>query len=339
VDTTSADTESAKVGGSTRKFPVFYAILAAFILLAAAAVAVANTYINERLREFESAQPYHIAESMLRTRFAGQDFASLISESGYILSDGETLEDAVGYFTGLSSNGDLSYFMATSAFEERADAVVYIVRAGSVNIAKLTLFPSGETTKHGHTLYAPGGIMLIRKDRPAPPDPGNDISPDIDASPDTDIDAIPDIDHDLDQTPSPEPHAPITYSEELQAKHSKFVIEALRRFTMLSRSIEEYPRANVLTYYEPGSAIYKKISVIEPWLVPPSRYSFEDIVADEFVELEDGAFSCRVRFTFKYRVTGKNGEDFVDYTLFLRPNAAGKYLVYDQHLTGMVSEP
>jgi LmbE family N-acetylglucosaminyl deacetylase len=312
-------TETVK---TRKKIPLFYIILITVLLLATGAVVGLNVYINGRLAEFEAAQPHHVAEAMFARYFTEPDFAALIAESGYVLREGESLENAVLYFSELAMQGNLDYYLAVSAFEEQEGAVVYIVRSGEVNVAKLTLLPSGETTAHGHPLYAEGDIMLIRRDRPEPPT--TDLEP---------------ISYDLDDEELLPQLPLIEYNTVLQAQYSDFVVAALQEFVKHSRSVPNKPQ--VLPYYEPGSDIHAKVLATTPGYMAPDSYSFSDIIADEFLELEDGdgAFSCRVRFTFNFRLNGISEEDLVDYTLFLRSNAAGRYLIYDQYLTALIPEP
>jgi LmbE family N-acetylglucosaminyl deacetylase len=299
------------------KIPLFYRVVIAVFIVATGVVIGVNVYIKDRLREFEAAQPYHVAAAMFDKYFLNPDFAALIAESGYVLRDGESLDNAVNYFSELANGGNLDFSLAVSTFEEQEEAIAYIVRAGDVNIAKLTLVPSGETTKHGHLLYADGGIMLVRRDRPEPP--AADVEP---------------ISYDVDDLPQ----SPIIiYNQELQAEHSDFVIAAMKEFVKHSCSVQN--KYLLLPYYEPGSNIYATIQAITLGYRAPDNYSFGDVRADEFQDLEDGAFSCRVTFTFNYQLDGASAEEPVDYTLFLRPNANGKYLIYDQYLTALVPEP
>lgn len=300
-----------------KKIPLFYIILLSVVALAACAVIIANLYIRTLLTDYESAQPKYEAERLFQQYFGSPNFEALIDKSGYTLQDGETLENAVAYFTDLTAGGDLSYIRVTSAFEEQADALVYMVKSNGVNIAKMTLVPSGEETKHGNALYTEGGIMLIRRNRPTPtPAPTPEPTPVTTTEP----------------TPPPTDE-PVQYSDKLQRQYSTYVLDAIKTLSLRFRN--SATKGEALAYYEPGSEIYNRIddTDVEHNLVY-HNYEFSDEIADEFVELDSGAFSCRVRFSLRMSRTGRPSitED-VDYTLYLRPSEKGKPLIYEQFVT------
>jgi hypothetical protein len=280
---------------------VFWLVFICVFAVLTLAVAVINVYIHSRLSEYESAQPMYLAQSVFDEYFASPDFNALLDEAGYVLSYAETRSDAADYFKSAAENGEISFTQVTSAFEARTDALVYIVRAGSVNIAKFTLIPTGETTKHGSVLYELGELMLIRRERPEP--------------------VLPE-----------EKTMPAYYSAELEQEYGPFVLDAIRAYAK-----QAYAQSGVsaLKYYEPGSDPYKRLGRIDVYTERWVKHSIENETAGEFRELDGGAFSCRVSYTVRLKASGRADEiNTEDYTLFLRPNAAGKYLIYAQYVTG-----
>jgi hypothetical protein len=284
-----------------KHLPVFWLAFICVFAVLAVTVAIINIYIHSRLSEYESAQPMYLAQSVFDEYFANPDFETLIEKTGYVLSYAETQADAVNYFKTAAANGEISFTQVTSAFEAQEDALVYIVRAGNVNFAKLSLVPTGETTKHGSVLYELGELMLIRRERPEP--------------------VLPE-----------EKTVPVYYSAELQAQYETFVLEAIRAY---AKQAVAQSGVTALKYYEPGSDPYKRLGRIDVYTEKWVRYSLENESASEFRELENGVFSCRVNYTARLKATGREDELHTeDYTLFLRPNAAGKYLIYAQYVTG-----
>lgn len=309
----------------TKKLPLFYIILSSAVALAAAAIVLLNVYIAGQLKDYEAAQPIHAATRVFEDHFKEPDFASLIGTSGYLLADGETPENAAEYFSGAASRGGLVFFPVTSAFEERGDALVYMVRAGDVNIARFTLVPSGKVSKYGHVLYTGHTIDLIRRDRPEPPPPTPEPTPEPTPTPVPTPTPRP--------TPEPAPE-PVQYSEELRLRHGDYVLEAVKTFSRRARNRAEHEE--VIVFYEPGSRMYRIIENMGlRYDQVFSSYSFADEFAGEFLPLAGGAFSCRVRFDFVMH-QGRQDDfvDYIDFTLFLRPDQDGTYLIYDQYVTG-----
>jgi hypothetical protein len=287
-----------------KKKRVFWRVYAAAVALFVIAAVIVNVYISARLSEYESAQPKHAAQAVFEKYFANPDFAALLEQTDYTLAEAETFENAVDYFTARTSGGQLRLTSATNTFEERRDSLVYVVKAGDVSIAKFTLVPSGQTTKHGSVLYTEDTLTLIRRERPAPP------------------------------TPPPPP--PVVYSEALQAEYGDYALAAAETFSKRSRL--QATRAQALAYCEPGSQVAQRISSLESWANQRyDSYGFESEIADEFLELSDSAFSCRVRFNFRMKKRGQEDViDVVDCTLYLRKNAKGQYRVFAQYNTGAV---
>jgi LmbE family N-acetylglucosaminyl deacetylase len=292
-----------------KQVPLFWKIFAVVAAAALLALAAVNIYIRGRLAEYEAAQPKYVAQVAYDRYFAQPDFGELMDLSGYELAPGESRDDVIAYFSALFATGHTEYVQVTSAFESNPEALAYVVIANGVNAAKFTLVPSGQRTKHGSVIYAPGELMLIRRQRPAPPE----------------------------QDPAAAASL-AEYSGELQAKFSLYVITAAKMYSLRSRS--KAPTEAVLPYYEPGTDIYERIRKLSyGYEQVYDSYHFDGVLADEFTELGGGAFSCRVRYDFVMTKDGKSDYvDRVDYRLYLRPDENGKHLIYGQHVTGMSPE-
>jgi hypothetical protein len=286
-----------------RKSP-YWGICAVVFVCVAIAFALVNVYINLRLSEYEGALPERVAEHTFDRFFAAPDFESLLDVSHYELADGETRENALSYFNAVLGGGETSFAEVSSAYAESPDAKVYIVKSGERNFARFTIVPSGAVSAHGSALYALDNVDLIRRERPLP-----------------------------EVVPPPEPSLP-PYSFVLQEIFSDSVIEAVKAYTRNSRN--ELSVGVTLKYYEPGSDIYVRIQELVQGLQKHyETYEFEGETADEFLELENGAFSCRVRYNVRYKKRGESDlVDKLDLTVKLRPNADGKYLIYEQYITG-----
>ena len=91
----------------------------------------------------------------------------------------------------------------------------------------------------------------------------------------------------------------------------------------------EGTKTEIGSYFDRQSDAWKGISSINPsWQFEATSYTFEDVCADEFIEYDEGHFSCRVRLTYIGRRGSAVYTETLDKTVFYR-YTDGRYLIYD----------
>ena len=116
------------------------------------------------------------------------------------------------------------------------------------------------------------------------------------------------------------------YSEELKAKYSDFVIEAMTHYAVYMQADADFNY--VKKYFDPNTQLYEDIRK-NPWLFvwEHDGYKVENKQASEFFDYGD-VISCRV--TFDHILTKKGAEDYIDkndHTIYLR-KVDGEYKIF-----------
>ena len=133
----------------------FYRVYFGLLALAAVLIVIGTVWLNGVLRDYESAQPIHVADEVAKI-FEEQDFDRLyaLDSSAQSIAGGdqsfyvETMRD-------ITAGKEIAWSEAFSASEDERR---YNVTVGSDRFATFTLVPSGETSPRGNRLWKLGTV-------------------------------------------------------------------------------------------------------------------------------------------------------------------------------------
>ena len=151
------------------KFPWFYLIY--FICLAAAISELIFVLRTETdiLLEYEEVQPRHTAEAVFNTYFSPPDFPKILADAEYD-AEGLSDEELTEYLSEQIGGSELTFAASSSS---DAEAMQYIVSAGSKQVAAIELVKSQNTTEHGFTTYnfSRLELFIVVGEAPVPDEP------------------------------------------------------------------------------------------------------------------------------------------------------------------------
>lgn len=139
-----------------KELPLFYiiylSVLAAVILFIIAALGI----VTQRLAEYESAQPKHVAAEVFTEYFEPVNYSALLADAVYD-AGAATPSEITDHLTAEIGSETITYSLGSSAVE---GVVTYIVKAGNMKFAAINLTESEKTTEHGYPLYELASIDL-----------------------------------------------------------------------------------------------------------------------------------------------------------------------------------
>jgi len=121
----------------------------------------------------------------------------------------------------------------------------------------------------------------------------------------------------------------IIYNNELETQFRQHAISTAQTYALFMTNNARL--ADLANYFDTTTTLYTGIRTSEVYFFTPhARHWFSNVVASEFFDQGNGAFSSRVAFDQYFQRTA-GGETFMfhlDITLFIR-EINGRYLVYD----------
>jgi len=171
-----------------KRFPVFWVVLLAFVIISVILISNALKNVTAFLEEYESVQPKYVEAEVFDTYFKRIDYDLLLKAAdrgdGADLTEFESKEDLITYLKSMYAGKDITYYsISTGAagtatvsldikdigkyfvdqFNSRGD-IKYIVKAGEDKIAEFTLVHSeseAKKSKSGFKQYELGDIELF----------------------------------------------------------------------------------------------------------------------------------------------------------------------------------
>ena len=141
---------------SKKELPLFYiiylSVLASVILL----IIVGLGVVTQRLSEYESAQPKHVAAKVFTQYFEPVNYSALLADAVYDAGTA-TQSEITDHLSAEIGDEKITYSLGSSSVE---GVVTYIVKAGKMKFAAINLTASEETTEHGYPLYELSSIEL-----------------------------------------------------------------------------------------------------------------------------------------------------------------------------------
>ncbi len=355
---------------SRKRLPTFYRVYFGVILVVLMAIVVGMIWLTGLLSEYESAQPYNVADEVFEKYYLSGDFGTLAD----MTHDEKSFDTADAVAKQLSANCAKDTLSYTSVSSGDSNILKYIVKSGDVKISSFTLKKSGETTDRGFDLYVEDSFELYYTAEESvtvlvPENSqvfvnekllGEEYIRDADVVL-AEEGTVPEglippkytrysVDG-LIEKPSLKvmtdgvENAPV-YNEEtkeyeasfisnaaLEAEHKEFILSAVKEYAKYMQNDGRW--GNVRPYFDPSTDLYDSVRTAEPQYVHPhTGYRFDEEYAGEFYAYDDNTFSCRVHVVQALEYYGM--EDFTDkieLTVYLR-KVGNKFLIFDWTIIG-----
>lgn len=150
-------TQSEVIVKKRKRIPLFWKIFFAAVAGVLILIHGALFWVNGFLKDFEAAQPKHVAEQIFGTYFA--DFSADVYLD--ICDEGtakyETRDNLITYLDTLTKEAEITYHSVSTGMD---DTLQYVVRAGDTKFASFTLVEDTEGKKSRFTRYKPGSFAL-----------------------------------------------------------------------------------------------------------------------------------------------------------------------------------
>lgn len=146
----------------------FYRVYFALVAVALVGIAAGTVWLRGLLRDYEAAQPVHVAKEVAAL-FENADYDALyaVDTAAPALSGGDKAF-YVKSLTELTRGGDVAWSEAFSASEDERK---YSVTLNGERFATFTLVPSGQTDRRGNRLWTLGGVTTAVTLREPDPEP------------------------------------------------------------------------------------------------------------------------------------------------------------------------
>lgn len=121
----------------TKTLPLFYKILFAALGIFAIFAVIALFWLNGFLRDYEAAQPEHVAEKVVDEYFKSGDIEKLLADSTYEVPKYSSIEDVASYLDDAIDKSDVSFYSVSSGSSD--GKVTYAVKSRELKVAVITL--------------------------------------------------------------------------------------------------------------------------------------------------------------------------------------------------------
>ena len=118
-------------------------------------------------------------------------------------------------------------------------------------------------------------------------------------------------------------------NDELQQEINDYSVSAVKAYAAYLQ--EDGSLQEVRKYFDTSSLVYKKIQSNQMWVLDHNGCYFRNIETSEFYSYTQSVVSCRIKMEQVLRGIG-NKKDYIDYidvTIYMQKNNAGKYLIYN----------
>lgn len=139
-----------------KELPLFYIIYLSVLAVVILAIIAALGIVTQRLAEYESAQPKHLAADVFTQYFEPVNYTALLTDAVYDAGSA-TQSEIIDHLSAEIGDRKISYSLGSSA---DAATVTYIVKAGNIKFAAINLTESDEVTEHGYKTYKLSSIEL-----------------------------------------------------------------------------------------------------------------------------------------------------------------------------------
>ena len=133
----------------------FYRIYFGVIVVGVIGIVIGTRYLNGVLKDYESAQPVHVAETAAQM-FENADYESIYNYDTSASSIAEG--DKAFYVDSMHEIADGKQVTWSAAYSSNDDEQLYNVLLENEKFAEITLVPSGEVTSRGNRLWTLGSV-------------------------------------------------------------------------------------------------------------------------------------------------------------------------------------
>lgn len=351
-----------------RTFPIFYIFIIILIVITVIGTQIGKSYLKDILSEYEDSQYKYVAEDFFDSNFAngnGETLAELFESQ---IPRFETKESFGRYLSEITEGKDFKLQLTTMGLGEEK---LYNIICGDVKFATFSLEKTSEKSEHGFDLFRPSNAKFNEKllntysieipDNYSLKINGNEVDASYtvgDRIPTASQDFMPEgvvgimyttysFDNlcieptfevvsnngqicEVAKVANNHYKANIAYNDTLAAEFSDYVIDATKAYACYMQKDANFGK--LAKFLDTSSQLYTNLRTSPNWMVIDHQsYDFEDAVASEFVEYDDGVFSCRVTIVHVLKYRGlEDFRDKIDITWYLR-NVNGKYLIYNSY--------
>lgn len=129
-------TQSEATIKKKRNFPLFWKIYIGAVAVLLLVIHGALFWVNGFLKEYEAAQPKHVAQEIFDTHFAHFSPGEYLDLCGDSATKYETRENLIAYLDTLVKGAEITYYSVSTGMD---DTLQYVVRAGETKFASFSL--------------------------------------------------------------------------------------------------------------------------------------------------------------------------------------------------------
>ena len=345
----------------------FWKVYKISLIAASIIVALLLVYLTMILKDYEEAQPKHVAEQTFADYFENFDadeFARQFSENGGY----EDADEVAKVLRQMTSGKEIKYYRVSTGMDQ---SYKYIVKAGDEKFASFKLVEDTEAQNRfktykstdfqlflnageSVTVEVPRGYKLFLNGKEIGEDDivQKDIKTDASVHMPEGVEGIlynkytvsglltePEIkvtDENGKEANVAEKNgtyrADVIYTDSLKNEYHEWIMKGMKRYAEYMQHSSNNPVTfgEISVYFDPSSDLYEDIKTEENMFVwDYDSVEYENDDTGEYIKYDDNTFSCRVKFV---QVLHKYGEedykDHLDLTLYLR-KVDGQFLIYD----------
>ncbi len=149
-------TENEFIFEERRRIPLFWKIYISAVAGLLILIHGALFWVNGFLRDYEFAQPKHVAQGVFDTYFANFSPETFLDLCDSSTTKYETRENLIAYLDTLVKDAEITYHSVSTGMD---DTLQYVVRAGETKFASFSLVKDAGS-KGGFTRYKQGNFAL-----------------------------------------------------------------------------------------------------------------------------------------------------------------------------------
>ncbi len=140
-----------------KKVPLFWKIFITVVVGVLLLIHIVLFWINGFLKDFEAAQPKHVAEEVFKTYFSDFSASRYLDICEDSTAKYELRENLITYLDALTKDEKITYYSVSTGMD---DGLQYVVRAGDTKFASFTLEKDIGDKESRFTRYKPGRFAL-----------------------------------------------------------------------------------------------------------------------------------------------------------------------------------
>lgn len=346
------------------KLSIFSIVIISFVAVFLTILLCLCIWLRDVLAEYESVQPSHIAEEIMKEYFSSPSLERVISEYGNVSEQDYSKLSA--YFSEIYKDG----FIFSTASTDDENSAKYNVSCNSKKVASFVLVKTGDKTKHGFESYKlntidlkiphsysyflelPDGYSLVYDDKIVSAtlletgiktESSNHMYGNIQgitlskykivsfkADPEITVKtprgSLSESTYDKETQTF---RYDVCYDEVIDDNLASYIMGAVEKYAIYLQDDAVF--TSVAPYLDPESVLYENVRLVDTWcVVTHDSWAFDDETLTEYCTYGNGeVISCRVSLTHILKMAYHDDyKDYIDLTLYLR-KVGDNYLIYD----------